>query len=103
MAWTAASAPPRIPTPTCPRGRKCLSAFSRIAAQVARDTSLRAPAALGRRIGGDAGSYRALFSSGVAEDLGRGDWPEVERKVMDHFGNGDAVREVLRGLGSEER
>jgi hypothetical protein len=58
---------------------------------------------LRRRVGGGPGAYRGLFDAGVAEDLGRGDWPAVERKVVKHFGEGEAVRHLLRGLHPEER
>lgn len=48
-------------------------------------------------------AYRALFAAGVLEDLERDDWPAVERNVMEHFGEGEAVRAALRGLRPEER
>jgi len=51
----------------------------------------------------DPAAFRALFAAGVLEDLGRDDWPVVERKIMEHFGEGEAVRAALRGLRSEER
>ena len=57
--------------------------------------------ALRRQTRADAGAFRALFETGILEDLGRDDWPALERKVKEHFGEGEAVRHVLRGLHLE--
>ncbi len=58
---------------------------------------------LRRQSRADTGAFRALFAAGILEDLSRGDWPAVERKVIKYFGEGEAVRGVLRGLHPEGR
>ncbi|MDF1555505.1 MAG: bifunctional precorrin-2 dehydrogenase/sirohydrochlorin ferrochelatase, partial [Deferrisomatales bacterium] len=59
--------------------------------------------ALRQQTRADTGAFRGLFAAGILEDLGREDWPAVERKVRTHFGEGEAVRGILRGLHPEGR
>ena len=57
--------------------------------------------ALRNATGSDAEPFRALFESGILEDLCGGDWGGARRKVMERFGDGEAVRQVLSGFPPE--
>lgn len=54
--------------------------------------------ALRERTRGDGGSgerFRRLFAAGVADDLARGDWQEVDRKVSECFGLRVSARALI--------
>lgn len=62
-------------------------------------SALRQIAPPGRRLSGDA--QRALFESGLLDDLGRGDWETAEEKIGRFFDGAPRLREILGRSATE--